>query len=97
MYRKETNKMDNEKMDKKVRNIGKATEIGNEKITITRMNFFDIWCLGYGMGTMMGNSQKDKVDLFEKSLEAFVNIKDEFQDERIALISKIAEITKVNE
>jgi hypothetical protein len=87
MDRKETNKMDNEKV----------SDTADEKITITKMDFFSIWLLGYDVGTIYRHKEVDKVDLFEKSLEAFVNIKDEFQDKRIALVSKIAEITKVDE
>jgi len=75
----------------------KVSDTADEKITITKMDFFNIWLLGYEVGTVYGNKKNDKVELFEKSLQALINIEDEFQDERIALVSKIAEITKVNE
>jgi hypothetical protein len=75
----------------------KVSDTADEKITITKMDFFSIWLLGYDVGTVYRHTEVDKIDLFVKSLEAYVSVKDEFQDERIALCSKIAEITKVDE
>jgi hypothetical protein len=88
--------------NKKVDN--KEVDTSKEEITITKMDFFKIWTWGFrtGLAFVEGKVDEQKlentlVDLFEKSLQLIVNVEDEYQQERIALISKIAEIKNKNE